>query len=60
MIKLIKRYYKKNKAVWEETVLTFLGIPIYKFKSSTTHKQAIADFTESNYKDIKIKGFNND
>lgn len=60
MIKLTKAYYKKNKAVWEETTLTFLGIPIYKFKSSTTHKQAISDFTEGNYKEIKIKGFKND
>lgn len=59
MIKVLTQEYKEGDLAVRLTKVTFLYIPIYKSKRTTTNRQAVSLLTVKN-KSNKIKGFNNE
>lgn len=56
MIKKITREYKEGNLAVRITIITFLCIPIFKFKETTTNKAVVSQLTVIK-ESIKVKGF---
>lgn len=56
MIKVLTDEYKEGDLAIRTTKVTFLCIPIFKYKKSTTNNKAVALLTTVN-QPTKIKGF---
>lgn len=54
----IKEYSEDGLAV-RTIQIKFLGMPIFKYKGTSTNKMAVAQLTPST-KSIKVKGFSNE
>lgn len=56
MIKVLTNEYREGDYAVQTTVVTFLCIPIFKYKKSTTNNNAVRLLTVTEQPD-KIKGF---
>lgn len=56
MIKVLTNEYREGDLAIRTTKVTFLCIPIFKYKKSTTNSKAVALLTTVN-QPTKIKGF---
>lgn len=56
MIKVLTREYREGDQAMKTTVVTFLCIPLFKYKKSTTNNKAVALLTVTN-QPKEVKGF---
>lgn len=56
MIKVLTKEYREGDQAVKTTMVTFLCIPIFKYKKSTTNNKAVALLTIMN-QPKKVKGF---
>ncbi len=56
MIKVLTKEYREGDQAVKATVVTFLCIPLFKYKKSTTNNKAVALLTVTN-QPKKVKGF---
>lgn len=56
MIKKVTQEYREGNLAVRTTVITFLGIPILKFKNTSTNHIAVEQLTVIK-EPVKIKGF---
>lgn len=56
MIKVLTKEYREGDQAVKTTVVTFLCIPLFKYKKSTTNNKAVALLTVAN-QPKKVKGF---
>lgn len=56
MIKVLTKEYREGDQAVKTTVVTFLCIPIFKYKKSTTNNKAVALLTTVN-QPKKVTGF---
>ncbi len=59
MIKKIEQDYKDDNLAIRECFITFLGIPIFRHKSTTTNSNIVGSYNSINDR-IKIEGFKNE
>jgi hypothetical protein len=57
MIKVVTKEYMEGVLVVRTIVVTFLSIPIFKSKKTTTHQMVVRQFAPVKEK-IQLKGFN--
>lgn len=58
MIKMVTQEYKEGDLAIRTIVVTFLCIPIFKFKKTSTNNVVVGQFTPIKEKEIvKVKGF---
>lgn len=57
MIKMVTQEYQEGNLAVRTTVVTFLFIPIFRFKSTSTDRVAVNRLTAMK-EPIKFKGFN--
>lgn len=56
MIKVLTKEYREGDQAVKTTVVTFLCIPLFKYKKSTTNNKAVALLTVTN-QPKEVKGF---
>ena len=56
MVKVFTKEYREGDQAVKTTVVTFLCIPLFKYKKSTTNNKAVALLTVAN-QPKKVKGF---
>ena len=56
MIKIVTQEYREGNLAVRVTTVTFLGIPVYKFRTTTTDNVAVKQLTVIK-EPTKIKGF---
>lgn len=59
MINVITQEYKEGDLAIRTTIVTFLHIPIFKFKETTTNNIIVSNLTPIK-EPVKIKGFRNE
>lgn len=58
MIRMVTQEYQEGNLAIRTTVVTFLFIPIFKFKKTSTNQMAVSQLTPIKEKKIQLKGFN--
>lgn len=59
MIKIVTQEYQEGNLAVRTTVVTFLFIPIFKFKKTSTNQMAVRQLTPMKER-VQLKGFNYD
>lgn len=57
MISMVTQEYREGNLAVRTTVVTFLCIPIFKFRKTSTNNVAVEQLTPIKREVIKIKGF---
>ena len=57
MIKMVTQEYQEGNLAVRTTVVTFLFIPIFKFKKTSTNQMAVRQLTPMKER-VQLKGFN--
>lgn len=57
MIKVLTKEYREGDQAVKTTVVTFLYIPIFKYKKTSTNNQAVRMLTVADKPNKKISGF---